>query len=83
VCPDQHLITGSDQQAPVGKPIQAERHRIYLGDHLVLPVEIDGDDLPGTPVGENQPIVVPTGRLDQSKIFEQSRELGHIDKDLP
>ena len=34
--------------------------------------------LASTPVGEDEPIVMPARRLDQDQIAEQGRELGHV-----
>jgi hypothetical protein len=39
--------------------------------------QVDGDQLPGAPVGEEQPIVVPPGRLDEQPILKQHSESGH------
>ena len=43
----------------------------------LLPVEVDGDDLLGAPVGEPQPAVVPTGRLDVGEAAQQDSRFGY------
>ena len=61
-----------DEQAAVGQPVDgpAEAGRA-LSDDLAVAVEIDRDDLLGAPVGEPQPAVVPTRRLDIGETAQQ------------
>ncbi len=60
------------EQAPVGQPRDRPAHPVRpVRHHLGVPVQVDGHDLAGAPVGEPQAVVVPAGGLDHGAPGEQ------------
>src|SRR5262249_26465292 len=67
-----HELLASDKQASVGQPRGGPPEaRGTLSDDLTIAVEIDRDNLLGSPVREPQTVLVPTRRLADRKTTQQ------------
>src|SRR5204863_6131183 len=67
------LAPRDDQQAVIGKPIDAERKLEGCADHdLAAAIRIHGDNLSSAPVREPEPILVPAWRLTHGEPGDQS-----------
>src|SRR3954447_24460198 len=71
---DQEPASGSidNQQASVGKPIDAERQRLRrkLRDDLPTTVLTDRQDLAGAPIAQPHPTIPPPGRLGKAELLD-------------
>src|SRR5215472_11488107 len=52
-----------DEQAPIGQPVDAARKSWRLEFDLVVPLQVNSDDLRRAPVGEPQTVLVPARLL--------------------
>jgi hypothetical protein len=72
--PDQ--LRTRQEQAAVRKPVRRPTEAVWaFSHHFAVAVQVDGDDLPRSPVREPQPTVVPPRRLGHPQAIEQHARL--------
>ena len=73
---DADQLRAGDEHASVREPVRRPTEPLgAFSDHLALAVQVDGDDLPRSPVREPQTAVVPPGRLGHGQAVEQYARL--------
>ena len=73
---DAAQLRACDEQTSVGKPVRRPTESVRaFSNHVAVAVQVDGDDLPCSPVREPQTAVVPARRLGDGQAVEQYARL--------